>query len=119
MQDYQLTNQDITLTAYDFALVDGIDSTVQRLRQKLQLWTGEWFLNTAAGVPWLTNILGQAPSLQAISAVMNDAILTDDAVERLDKIELDYAGSTRRLSVDFTATLVTGESVTVSAIVGG
>lgn len=39
-------------------LVNSAQSVAQAVLTGLKLWQGEWFVNTAAGMPWATQVLG-------------------------------------------------------------
>ena len=43
-----------------FGVTDGLQSVIDRVVQRLLFIRGEWFLNTAAGVPYLQDVLGTA-----------------------------------------------------------
>lgn len=102
----------------------GSAATVQRVRTRLLLILGEWFLNTDEGTPWWENedsiaqpIMGVPRNLGYAEAVLKARILGTDGVASLESFSLSMNGETRKLSVSATVTDddgVTGTIVLVS-----
>jgi hypothetical protein len=94
----------------------GKEATYQRLVSRLRLITGEWFLDTTAGVPWLPQdgsdvapILGVKPNLPYVEAVLTDAVLGTDGVDSLESpIVMEFDHNTRSMSVAFEANTTDG-----------
>lgn len=106
-----LTNNFALTPGGDLALVGGVPSIVQAIRQKLRAFLGEWFLDEEEGVAWFESILVKNPNLTAIRAIHRDAILAVPGVLDLTKLDLVVDASTRTLTVTFEATSDTGELV--------
>lgn len=106
MIDYKIIDNDIAIEGADFAT---IESTRQRLRQKLLLWRGEWFANREAGFPYLQRVLGQAPRPEVVSSLIRQLLLDDEGVEDVQSLSLEQDAAARRLRVVFTAVLVDGD----------
>jgi len=106
MLDYKIIDNDIVIEGADFAT---IESTRQRLRQKLLLWRGEWFANREAGFPYLQRVLGQAPRPEVVSSLIRQLLLDDEGVEDVRSLSLEQDAAARRLRVVFTAVLVDGD----------
>ncbi|WP_100959016.1 hypothetical protein [Bosea sp. FBZP-16] len=73
----------------------------QHIRQRLMLWSGEWFLNEAAGVPWLDHVLGRPPSeIELAEAVIKAEIMATPGVAEIIEFEARYDRASRGLHID-------------------
>lgn len=106
MIDYKIIDNDIVIEDADFSV---IESTRQRLRQKLLLWQGEWFANRQAGVPYLQRVLGQAPRPEVVSSLVRQLLIDDEGVQDVRSLSLNQDAAARRLRVVFTAVLADGD----------
>ncbi|TQE99506.1 MAG: hypothetical protein FKY71_08345 [Spiribacter salinus] len=109
MLDYKLVDGDIVVSGGAIDTVVDQAATRQRLVQKLRLWQGEWFLNTAAGFPWLQQILGQTPRPEVVSSLLRQLIEDDSGVRNVTELDLQYGGTSRELTATFTALLTNGQ----------
>jgi len=101
--DLKLTaSGDLAIENGDFVLIDGVDAIAQDCRVRLKFFLGEWFLDQRLGVPWFQKILGQKPRLNAVSQILQKAILTTPGIQTITDFVLDFEASTRKLSVSFT-----------------
>lgn len=105
MQDYKIEDGDLVVDGADFATTD---SAAQRIKQKLLLWRGEWFLNREAGFPYLQQVLGQTPRPEVVSSLLRQTVINDEAVRDVRDLQLDYGKTTRELRARFTAILING-----------
>src|SRR5690606_2352093 len=64
----------------ELAIVRGAEAVGQHVRQRLKTFSGEWFLDTAAGVPWLDEILGRGYDPALAEAVVKGEVLDTDGV---------------------------------------
>lgn len=81
-----------------FTAIDGVESVRQRVLQALRFNQGEWFLNTSAGTPYLTQIFGTrfAPlSESVIRRHISDVPGVDDVAS----ITSTFDSATRRLNI--------------------
>ena len=78
----------------------GAESVAQKLRVRLRLFRGEWFMDTSVGVPYYTDVLGRHP-LSAVEALLRQAIVTCPGVKTLESF-------TFAVNPDRTATLTFG-----------
>lgn len=94
---------DIKLTDGKFEEVFGIEAVGQRVKDTLNTFRGEWFLDTEFGVPYLESILGQKTSnLATIGAILKSSIREaagDDAT--LTSFQLTSDISTRVMKASF------------------
>jgi hypothetical protein len=111
MKDYEIVDNDIRISSGDKAMVSDSDATRQRLRQKLLLWRGEWFLDTEAGFPWLQNVLGQRIRPEVFQSLVRDVVVRDPGVRTLEQISFDFDSPNRRIEVSLRARATTGEII--------
>jgi hypothetical protein len=71
----------------------------QHVRQNLQTYYGEWFLDTSIGVPWLTQILGQRYDPALAEAVTKAAVLGTDGVTAITEFSVSFDRATRGVNV--------------------
>lgn len=97
-------NGDYTFgTGFDFYR-DKPEAVAQAVRTRLDLWKGEWFLDTSDGTPWLTEVLGKY-TLRTYDAMIRARILGTDGVTQLLAYSSNYDGSARKVQI--TATIET------------
>lgn len=81
---------------HDLELVDGMTSyldegsemVAQRIRTKLLWIAGEWYQDQRQGVPWMTQILGQRPTLARLEHIFRVAIQQIPGVSEIRKLEV-------------------------------
>jgi hypothetical protein len=99
-------------------LVTGSDAIAQDLQQSLQVWLGEWFLDTTVGVPYLQQILVKNPNLDLIHADLVNAALAVDGVEQITSLTFEFDSVNRALSVNFEGIDSMNETLSVQTSVG-
>ena len=90
-------------------IIDGADYVEQKLRTKLRLFLGEWFLDLDKGVPYFQDILKKQTSLRVISGIFKDQILGTPGVIELREFVIDYIDETRDFTLKFTVLSQEGE----------
>lgn len=81
----------------NLAFVHEAEAVGQHVRQRLKTFEGEWFLDTTAGVPWLTDILGNAYDPALAEAVIKAEILETDAVTEITSFSVRFDNHNRSL----------------------
>lgn len=81
-----------------------------RLRNRILLVRGTWFLAASEGFPWRA-ILGQKPDIPTARALFRKAILECPGIVRVDSLTVSFQGATRVLDVTFSATCADGSTV--------
>lgn len=122
MSDFALdANGDLDISGGDFGNVSDVDTpeaVAQRLKIHLRTFQGEWFLNRAAGVPYMQYILGKkmdTATITILNSVFTRAILETPGIRRLKsaiKIRIDRA--TRQTAIEFQCETTNGETLTMS-----
>ena len=97
-------------TCNDLFLLNGRISTIQdgeevlqHVRTRLLTYQGEWFLDTAAGIPYLQRILLKPANLSATESLIKSEILQTPGVDGLSSFGLEFNKTTRTLNINFTA----------------
>ena len=120
MSDIQmdLDTNDLLLLGGDIQIVRGSDAINQDLQQTLQVWLGEWFLDTTVGIPFKQQILVKNPNLDVIQATLLDAAQNVPGVSEIDDFQFAYDSTSRSLAVSITVKTTNGQTLTASANVG-
>lgn len=101
-----------SLVNSDLALVGGVDSIVQAIRQAVLCFLGEWFLDERIGVDWLGSILGvKNPDVPAIRAALRAVIVSVPGVDTIHTLSVTL-DSSRHLAIGFQVSTDLGEIAT-------
>ena len=96
------------------AFVHDAEAVGQHARCRLMTHRGEWFLDTAAGTPWLDRILGRRADLTLAESVIKAAIKGTDGVTGITSFDLRFRAATRGLDlVAATVETIFNEEVTL------
>jgi hypothetical protein len=103
-KDLLLTSDthDLAIIDYDLQFTDGKQLTVQKLKQTLWLFQGEWFLNNAVGMPYFDEVLIKNVSLSRIETLYIRAIQSIPEVLEILNLDVNLDNAKRVLSVNFT-----------------
>lgn len=86
----------------------------QHARQRLKHFSGEWFLDTEAGVTWLDDVLGFQHDPALAEALIKAEILDTDGVTEISDFSVSFSRDTRALiSSRITVLTVYEEDVTL------
>jgi hypothetical protein len=99
-----VNSNDLIVKDGDLMLIDNAERVAQQILITLRFWYGEWFLNTAEGVPYLEYILVKNPNLAHVRQVFTEAIESVPGVVSLDSMDFEYDRQGRTLAVDYSAT---------------
>lgn len=92
------TTNDLYLTADgDLATVTDAHAVGQHARQRLNSHSGEWFMDTAAGVPWLDDILGKKYDPALAEAVIKAELRATLGVTGIAEFSVRFDRVTRGL----------------------
>lgn len=82
------------------AEVEDAEAVGQHARHRLQTHAGEWFLDTTAGVPWLSDILGRRYDPALAESVVKAEILDTDGVTEITSFSVGFDKATRGLIIN-------------------
>jgi hypothetical protein len=90
-------------------LVNSPEAVGQAVLTRLQLFKGEWFVDTADGTPWQTEVLGEHTRATYDMAVRN-RILSTQGVVQIDDYDSEFEPNSRKLTINCTITTAYGQT---------
>lgn len=105
MMDFWLQDNDLKSENGDlFLCPTDTDALVQAIKIRLKTLAGEWFLDTGAGVPYLTEVFGYKQSVAFMRSVILPQIESLAEVKSVNDFSLEV-DSARTARIKFMATL--------------
>jgi hypothetical protein len=89
---------------------DAAEGVAQAVAQRLRLMTGEWYLDTAEGTPYVGGVLGKYTE-GGYDPVIRTRILETEGVLSLDSYSSSLDRDARALSVAATITTIYGQAI--------
>lgn len=114
--DLVMRNGDFVLTSPTDG--DGTDQTVQFIANRLRLFLGEYFMDTSAGLPYISLASAKGTTQADIDAVVRDAILGTPGVVALTQYQGTAKRAQRLYEITFKVVTQTSGSVTSTVAVG-
>lgn len=99
---------DIDLTTSDFQLTLSADAIKQHLKQRLNTFANEFFLDSRVGIPYFEHILVKNPDPIIIDSLLKKEIINTPGVLELPEFSLDLT-DTRQLDISFKVLTTSGE----------
>jgi hypothetical protein len=96
---------------------EGKDTIAQKVKIRLQLFQGEWFLDQRIGFPYWQKVFVKNPDLRSLRALYKQAILESPGIASVDNLDLELTD--RALNLEFDATTDEGESISLGPFVVG
>lgn len=118
MPTLKTVDNDLVFENNKLVLIDGLDFVEQLLKERLQTFLGEWFLDTSLGLPYFQDILVKNPVPTKITALLKDAILETPGVIELVDFSPDFDSKNRNLMLSFSARTEEGEIKITNLILG-
>lgn len=84
----------------NLAMVTDAEAVGQHGRQRLQTYSGEWFLDTTCGVPWLDQVLGKGYDPALAEAVVKAELLDTDGIEEITSFSVAFDKGSRGLIIN-------------------
>lgn len=88
--------------------VEGAQRIQQSVGIRLRTWLGEWYLNTAHGVPYLEGVLGKNRRPEMVEAILRSQILQVNGVKSIKTFTIRLDDRTRKSVIDFSADTIEG-----------
>lgn len=85
--DFEVDSQKNDITAQNgiLSFTGGASEVLQRIRTRIRILKGEWFLNTEAGIPYFTEILGKKDT-DYLTLLLRQIITATDGVESISSL---------------------------------
>jgi hypothetical protein len=115
--NYSGQTGDLDLTGHRLNLITGEAAIEQQVRLRCRYFEGEWFLDERQGIPYFRSILIKAPDLALVESLFRTAIRTTPGISAVNSVDLTLDKPTRTLTVEFTATMDTGEVLVFSPFI--
>jgi hypothetical protein len=113
-----IDTNDLQITSGDLSLATGSTAIQQALQQALQLWLGEWFLDTTRGVPYKQQILIKNPNIDVVQADLIATATSVPGIQQILDFSLIYGSTDRSVSVSIVAQDSNGQTIQAQANVG-
>jgi len=94
--------------ALPIRLVKDIEATGVLLKQRFQMFLGEWFLDLREGVSYYRDILIKAPDEAVVRSIFRDVILNTQDIASVRSLTIQIDAATRTLQADFVAVFSDG-----------
>lgn len=119
MTDLRLNpSGDIEIYNFSFRLtIDTIDRIKQKIRIKLRLFLGEYYLDISKGVPFFEKVLKKNPNISEIDFIFKSQILEVEEVSKLLEYNAEFDTALRKYTVDFKALLIDGSIIDGSEVI--
>ncbi len=78
-------------------LIDSPECVAQAVNTRLQLWRGEWFLDTSEGMPWAQAVLGKQSS-EIYSLALRNRVSTTQGVLSIFDFSTSINPANRRVT---------------------
>ena len=108
---------DIFLPGSDLLLTSGQEAIEQHLRQRLQTFFDEWFLDGRIGIPYFQQILKKNPDLTVVDSLLKKEIIETQGIEELTQFNVSLDKSTRELKISFKVRTIEGDVITFDEVV--
>jgi hypothetical protein len=99
---------DLAVETFELMIVEGIDQIKQKLKIRLQFFSGEWYLDTTVGVRYMQDVFVKNPQLSKMQSIFKAVIVETTGVTALTAFSTTYNASTREFEVSFTVETIYG-----------
>lgn len=96
-------------------LIDSPACVAQAINTRLQLWYGQWFLDTREGMPWIQP-MATRPQGTAMELALRQRLLATPGVQSLLAFDATFNPSSRRLSIAATVETLYGTTTITSEV---
>jgi hypothetical protein len=95
--------------------IDQPEAVAQSVTTRLNLWTGQWFLDKTEGTDWTTSVLGKYTEFKR-DALIRNRILGTQGVDSLAAFASQFDGNTRTYNVQALVNTIYGQVTIATSI---
>jgi len=110
----KIVGDEIEFADNALTVITDAEALRQRLKNRMLLWLGEWFLAPTVGIDWLDILESKPANLVEVDRRLRAELLSDPAVTGITEYESSFDRSARKLTVSWAVTtdvgLVRGEA---------
>lgn len=119
MMDLSLRDRDLEITNGDLALCPNeAYALAQAITIRLRTLAGEWFLDTGAGIPYLSHILGKKQSERLLRKMMSEAIKSLPSIITIKEFVVKAGPGERSITIGFDAVLPDQSTIAINESIG-
>lgn len=89
---------------------------LQRIRCRLMLIRGEWYLDQRQGTPWREKIWVKGTRISDVRTIVRAVVETTPGVDGIDSLDVSMNAAARTLSISLTATTDLGTTVSIEEL---
>lgn len=96
-------------------LVNSTECVAQAVKTRLELWRGQWFLDSEEGTPWRQAVLGKH-NAEAYGLAIKQRILNTPGVRGINDFNAITSPETRKITVTVRIQTLYGETAVISEV---
>lgn len=109
----QTVTGDLAITLGKLSLVtDPSTAGAQKIRNQLNIFLGEWYLDARVGVPYFSQVFVENPDIGLIQQLIRGIILNTAGVQSVQRVTVSVNRADRSMLIKFAATWDNGVIVT-------
>ena len=108
---------DVVVVGSDLALTSGQQGIEQHLKQRLQTFFGEWFLDNRIGVPYFQQILKKNINPSVVEDLIVSEIINTDGIVEIIDLETNLEKAIREFQIEFKARTIEGDVINFSEVI--
>jgi len=93
-----------------FKTIEGVEAIIQRIKNKILLWTDEWFLNIEDGFDWEDTLSNPAEEI-VLEDLLRAYIQSDIFIDIVTEISVKINRGLRKTDITFSAITVDGDPI--------
>lgn len=99
MRTWFFENSELVLDSEgNIKTIDGLESLIENIDQRLKLFKNKYFMDTTAGVPYLEEILKKPVDPGLVASILNAEIMKEPEVTGIGAVETSLDPDTREFS---------------------
>ena len=100
---FKVLNNDFVYSEGRLVTITGVEALSQIIKNRIAIWLKEWYLAESFGIDYL-GLFNQKTFLEKrFRLLISNAILADDRVEKIVKMDIIFDNFTREITADFSA----------------